>query len=46
MTETIPIDRISTEGTQTRAELNDVVISEYAEAYKQGIELPPIEGLF
>jgi ParB-like nuclease domain len=41
--ETIPIDRISTEGTQTRAELNQTVIAEYAEAYEQGIELPPID---
>lgn len=46
MAETIPIDRILTEGTQTRAELNEVVISEYAEAYEQGIELPPIEVYF
>ena len=43
MAEVIPIDRISTEGTQTRAELNDIVIAEYAEAYQQGIELPPID---
>jgi hypothetical protein len=41
--ETIPIDRISTEGTQTRVSLNDMVIAEYAEAYEQGIELPPID---
>jgi hypothetical protein len=41
--ETIPIDRISTEGTQTRASLNDTVIQEYAEAYEQGTELPPID---
>jgi hypothetical protein len=44
--ETIHIDRISTDGTQTRAELNQAVISEYAEAYKEGIELPPIEVYF
>jgi len=44
--ETIPIDRIATDGTQTRAELNDTVIDEYAEAYGQGIELPPIEVYF
>jgi hypothetical protein len=41
--EIIPIDRISTDGTQTRAELNDTVIAEYAEAYEQGSELPPID---
>jgi hypothetical protein len=41
--ETIPIDRISTEGTQTRAELNQTVIDEYADAYEQGVELPPID---
>jgi uncharacterized ParB-like nuclease family protein len=41
--ETISIDRISTDSTQTRAELNQAVISEYAEAYEQGIELPPID---
>jgi hypothetical protein len=44
--DTIPIDKISTEGTQTRAVLNDIVISEYAEAYEQGIELPPIDVYF
>jgi hypothetical protein len=44
--DTIPIDQISTEGTQTRAALNDIVISEYAEAYEQGIELPPIDVYF
>jgi hypothetical protein len=45
--ETIPIEKISTEGTQTRAELmNQTVIDEYAEAYKEGIELPPIEVYF
>jgi hypothetical protein len=41
--ETIPIDKISTEGTQTRATLNDMVIAEYAEAYEQGVELPSID---
>ena len=46
MAETIPIDKISTEGTQTRAELNNIVINEYAEAYEQGIELPPIDVYF
>ena len=46
MAETIPIDKISTEGTQTRAELNNIVIDEYAEAYEQGIELPPIDVYF
>ena len=44
--EIIPIDKISTEGTQTRAELNQTVIDEYAEAYEQGIELPPIDVYF
>jgi hypothetical protein len=44
--EIIPIDKISTEGTQTRAALNDTVIAEYAEAYKQSIELPPIDVYF
>lgn len=46
MAETIPIDKIPTEGTQTRAELNQTIIAEYAEAYEQGIELPPIEVYF
>jgi uncharacterized ParB-like nuclease family protein len=44
--ETIPIDRISAQSTQTRASLNDTVIDEYAEALEQGIELPPIEVYF
>lgn len=46
MAETIPIDRISTDGTQTRAELNQTVIDEYAEAYEQGIELPAVDVYF
>jgi hypothetical protein len=40
------IERISTDSTQTRAELNDTVIAEYAEAYEQGIDLPPIDVYF
>jgi len=46
MAEIIPIDRISTDGTQSRAELNDTVIDEYVEAYKEGIELPPVDVYF
>lgn len=43
MPEMIPIDRISTEGTQARAALSETIIQEYADAYEQGIELPPID---
>jgi hypothetical protein len=44
--QTIPIDQISTDDTQTRASLNATIIKEYAEAYKEGIELPPIDVYF
>jgi hypothetical protein len=42
----VPIDRIATDGTQTRAQLNDTVIREYAEANEAGIELSPIDVYF
>jgi hypothetical protein len=46
MAETIRIDRISMEGTQARAELNQIIIGEYSEAYEQGVDLPPIDVYF
>lgn len=46
MVETISIDQILTDGTQARAQLNNTVISEYAEAYKDGIDLPAIDVYF
>jgi hypothetical protein len=44
--EEILINRISMEGTQASAELNQIIIGEYAEAYEEGIELPAIDVYF
>jgi hypothetical protein len=44
--EIIPLDRIATDGTQSRADLNDTVITEYAEAYQEGINFPAIDVYF
>jgi alkylated DNA repair dioxygenase AlkB len=46
VTETLPLDRITTEGTQARAALSDPIIQEYAEAMAQGEAFPPIEVYF
>ncbi len=46
MAEMLPLDRITTEGTQARVALSETVIQEYAEALQQGDEFPPIEVYF
>lgn len=46
MSETLPLDRIITEGTQARAALSDIVISEYVEALTRGDAFPPIDVYF
>jgi hypothetical protein len=45
-TETVPLDRITTEGTQARAALSETIIHEYAEALARGEAFPPIEVYF
>jgi alkylated DNA repair dioxygenase AlkB len=45
-TETVPLDRITTEGTQARAALSETIIHEYAEALARGDAFPPIEVYF
>jgi ParB/Sulfiredoxin domain len=42
-TETLPLDHITTEGTQARAALSDTIMHEYAEAMARGEAFPPIE---
>jgi alkylated DNA repair dioxygenase AlkB len=45
-TETLPLDHITTQGTQARAALSDTIIHEYAEALARGDTFPPIEVYF
>jgi hypothetical protein len=43
MTAVVSINRIRTDGgTQTRAALCDNTVAEYGEAYKDGVEMPPV----
>lgn len=45
--DTIPLDAVRINGgTQSRAELNQVTIAEYAEAIRAAIELPPVVTFF
>jgi hypothetical protein len=42
--ERVPLDRIRVDGgTQVRAELDQDTIREYGEAYKAGVQLPPVD---
>ena len=43
MADLLSLERIRTEGTQVRVALSETVIREYAEAFAQGDEFPPIE---
>jgi hypothetical protein len=45
-TETLPLDDITTEGTQARAALSDTIIQEYAAAMARGETLPPLDVYF
>ena len=45
-TEHIPLDRITTEGTQARVILSETIIREYAEAMTNGDAFPPIDVYF
>jgi hypothetical protein len=38
----VPLGGIRTDGTQTRAGLNEEAVQDYADAYKAGEELPPV----
>jgi ParB-like nuclease family protein len=42
-TEPIPLDRITTEGTQARVLLSETIIREYADAMSNGDAFPPID---
>ena len=42
-TEPIPLDRITTEGTQARVTLSETIIREYADAMTNGDAFPPID---
>lgn len=42
----IPVHDIQTEGTQSRAALNQETVSEYAECLKMGVEFPSVKVFF
>ena len=44
--ETLPLDHMTTEGTQARAALSETIIHEYAAAMARGDVFPPIEVYF
>ena len=38
----LSIDKIKIEGTQSRVQINESTVSEYAEAIKNGVQFPPV----
>lgn len=42
----LEIDKIKIEGTQSRVQINESTVSEYAEAIKNGVQFPPVTVFF
>ena len=42
----LAIDKIKIEGTQSRVQINESTVSEYAEAIKNGVQFPPVTVFF